>query len=267
MLLFILLEIFCFNLIVRFNPQQNTIFVRSSGVVSGWVLNNYDAITQYIGLSKVSNQLAAENAKLLEGKYSNRYITFNQVDSIIDTIYQQQYELTAAKVINNSVAGLDNYFTLNRGSEAGISRGMGVMQENGVVGIVTDVNKRFARAISILNRDSKISVSLERSNFFGTLYWTGGDPSRAKIGDIPKHADIRDGDRIITSGYSAIFPKGIPIGTVQDYSLLDGSNFYKIDILLTNDLSNIKYVYVIKNLFKNDQKSLELENSDESNSQ
>ncbi|MBK8502265.1 MAG: rod shape-determining protein MreC [Saprospiraceae bacterium] len=259
-LLFLLLQIFCLNLVVRFNPHQNSIFLKSSGALSGWILEKYDNVFQFFHLAKVADQLAQENANL-----RTQALTFQEIygpaSTHIDSNLTQQYTLVAARVINNSIANLDNYFTLNVGERDGIQKGMGVIQTNGIMGVITDVSQRYSRGISLLHRDSKISVALQRNHFFGTLFWPGGNPQRAKLSDVPKHADLVIGDPIVTSGFSALFPQGIAIGKILNFELKQGSNFYDIDIELSNDLAQAHYVYVIKNLYAKQQSQLEGQNN------
>lgn len=255
-LLFVLLQLFCFSLIIRFNPHQNTIFIRSSGMVSGWILEKYDNVTQFLNLSEVAQDLSRDNAAL-----RTQALTFQEVygpaSTHIDSNLTQQYTLISARVINNSIASVDNYFTLNIGQGDGIEKGMGVIQTNGVMGVITDVSHRYSRGISLLHRDAKISVAIQRNHFFGTLSWMGGDPKMARLSDVPKHADLLVGDLIVTSGFSALFPKGITVGKIASFDLKQGSNFYTIDVELSNDLSQAHYVYVVKNLFGKEQLDLE----------
>ncbi|MBA3901309.1 MAG: rod shape-determining protein MreC, partial [Bacteroidetes bacterium] len=75
---------------------------------------------------------------------------------------------------------------------------------------------------------------------------------------IPKHAKLNIGDTIVTSGASTIFPDGIMIGTIAEYKLKDGDNFFKIDINISTDFGKLGYVYVIKNLMSQEQLDLEL---------
>jgi len=252
----VLLQIFCINLVVRFNPKQSDIFIKSSGAVSGWLLERYDSVVQFFNLSDVAENLASENARL-----RTQAMTFQEIygpaSTHTDSNATQQYTMVAARVINNSIANLDNYFTLNVGARDGIQKGLGVIQTDGVMGIITDVSNRYARGISLLNRDTKISVSIQRNHFFGTLSWPGGNPKRAKLSDIPKHADLVIGDLVVTSGFSALFPQGITVGKIINFELKEGSNFYDIDVELSNDLSQAHYVYVIKNLYAEEQLEIE----------
>jgi len=259
-LLFLLLQVFCINLVVRYNAHQKEIFLKSSGSLSGWILEKYDDVVQFFDLSEVAKNLAEENANL-----RTQAMTFQEIygpaSTHTDSNATQQYTLISARVINNSIANLDNYFTLNVGSEDGIEKGLGVIQTDGVMGVITDVSKHYSRGISLLHRDSKISVSIQRNHFFGTLSWSGGNPKKAKLSDIPKHADLVEGDVLVTSGFSALFPQGITVGKITGFNLKQGSNFYDIDVALSNDLSQAHYVYVIENLHGREQLELEEQNN------
>jgi len=72
-------------------------------------------------------------------------------------------------------------------------------------------------------------------------------PDKIQLTEIPKIAPVQKGDTIITSGRSAIFPKGIPIGTVSNFKLDIAENYYEINVKLFNDMTNIEHVYVIEN--------------------
>jgi rod shape-determining protein MreC len=263
-LLFLFLELLCFNLIIRFNPYQNSIFVRSSNAITGWINDKYTTSVDYFRLARTTEELAAENADLKKKLDLFQERKFHQTSHNQDTIYQQQYTLISAKVINNSIRNLDNYLTIDRGTQDGIRKGMGVISKEGVVGMIIDVNKKYSRIISVLNRNTRISTTVKKSQFFGSLYWEGPNPTRAKLGEIAKHAELTVGDKLATSGYSTIFPENIPVGEITDFRLEDGSNFYDIDVKLDMDLSRLRFVYVVDNLFKGDQIEVETGERDES---
>lgn len=260
-LVFVGLEFLCLNLIVNFNPHQHEIFVTSSNTVTGWFLDRYNSVSQFFGLANVANELAKENAEL-RSQASTYHQIYGPISTHLDSNATQQYELVAARVINNAISGLDNFFTLDVGTKDGIQKGMGVIQTNGVMGVITHVSNRYARGISILNRDSKISVAIQRNHFFGTLVWDGGDPKSAKLVDIPKHADLVEGDVIVTSGYSSKFPQGIEVGKIVSFELRQGSNFYDIELDLTNDIAKAHYVYVVRNMYASEQVIIEATNGE-----
>jgi len=75
--------------------------------------------------------------------------------------------------------------------------------------------------------------------------------------ELHKQAPVKIGDTIETSGKSAIFPKGIPIGIIQNFELDQSKNFYTLSVKLLNDMTSLGHVYVIKNKFKKEIKTLE----------
>jgi rod shape-determining protein MreC len=262
-LLFLLLELVSLNLVIRFNPYQRNLFIKTSNAVAGWVYAKYDGTIQYLKLRQLVESTIDENARLKEqlpvfqtGKIAGD--TF-----ISDSFYSQHYYLLPAKVVNNSINSYNNFITLNKGSLDGVEKGMGVITDKGVVGIVTNTSDGFARVISFLNRNIRISASVKRNGFFGSLVWEGSDPWNARLLDVPKHADLEIGDTIITSGYSSIFPKGLITGRISEFDIQEGSNFYNIEVQLSQDMSRLDYVYVVNNLKRDEQLILEGEVMDE----
>ena len=249
-LLFIGLELTALSMVVRYNDTQQNTFHTASNDMTGWINEKFSSITGYFGLARVSRELAHENAELRKQLPNFQLSTSTLSQEVDDSLNEQKYQLIEAKVISNSIASLDNFITLNKGTNDGIAKGMGVMTENGIVGIVTSVTSRYAQVISLLNRSFRASVKVKDSNFFGYLEWTGGNPLVARMRDVPKHATIAEGDIVASSGYSALFPEDIIVGRIRQLDITDGSNFYDIDIDLTEDLSSLHYVYVIRNLHK-----------------
>jgi len=264
-LLFIGLELTALSMVVRYNDTQQNTFHTASTDVTAWVNDRFSSITGYFGLAKVSRELARENAELRKKLPNFQVSTNTSTREVDDSTHNQKYDLIEAKVISNSIASLDNYITLNKGSDEGITKGMGVMTENGIVGIVTSSSRHYAQVISLLNRSFRASVKVKDSNFFGYLEWTGGNPLVARMRDVPKHATISEGDVVVSSGYSALFPEDIIVGKISQVDITSGSNFYDIDVELTEDLSSLQYVYVIKNLHRSEE--LHLKPGNESDGQ
>ncbi len=198
-----------------------------------------------------------ENAKLRSQLLTSYYQNNLTVNHINDTIYKQQYEYIPAGVVNNSVTKRNNYITLNRGSNHGILPQMGVISESGIVGIVMSVSPNYSTVLSLLNNNCKISAKVKKNGAFGSLVWDGDDPSIARLLDVNKHVPVATNDLVITSNYSTIFPEGIPIGKIYAHSLDAGDNFHTIKVELFTDFSTVSTVYVIRNLFKEEQQQLE----------
>ena len=254
--LFLLLEFFAFIFIVKSNYYQQSVFINSANAISGGIYKTQSNITNYFSLKTINKMLAEENAMLRNSQRSSFSAINNKTFVINDTLYKQQYEFTEATIISNTFNRINNYLTLNKGYDQGIRKEMGVITSQGVVGIIKDVSSNFSTVTSVLHSKSKISAKIKKNNYIGTVVWEGGDYRTAKLKDIPTHVKILSGDTIVTSGYSMIFPGGIPIGTIYLYNVNKGNDFYDIKIRLTTEFNKISNVYVIKSLMKEELDSL-----------
>ena len=139
----------------------------------------------------------------------------------------------------------------------GIENGMGVCVNDGVVGIVRDVTKHYATIMSLLNKKTIISTRFAKSNHFGEILWDGKSHHFAQLHSVEKYVDVSVGDSLITNSFSSIFPEGITLGTVNRFQRDEADNFYSIEVDLSVDFSNLDYVYVIKDLLKEERLELE----------
>lgn len=228
-------------------------FVNSANYVAGNLYLMSNNIHEYFGLKKRNDILSDENRYLKELLFNQK----NNVPELLDSLLNKNYTVISAKVINNNYQNKDNYLTINAGSKAGIEREMGVVTSNGILGIVDEVSVRFSTVFSILNSKSRINARLKKSHHFGSLVWNQKDPNIVQLIDVPRIAPISKGDTIVTGGKSSIFPDGIPIGTVKSFEVNSVSNYFSIDILLFNDMTNLEHAYILKNNFK--REILELE--------
>ena len=78
-----------------------------------------------------------------------------------------------------------------------------------------------------------------------------------QLDEIPKQIKISVGDKIYTSGESHKFPENILIGTISSFTPNTSDNFYDIEVKLSTDFRSISYVYVVNNLMRAEQDTLE----------
>lgn len=248
-LLFALLEIAAFSLVVRYNEGQQAIFLHSSSALSGHLYQAADDVYRYNRLGAAADSLARENARLKEQVFNlerslQHYIPAGKP---LDSCILDAYTLIDANVISNSINRRNNHITIDRGARHGIRAGMGVISREGVAGIIDHVDRDYATAISVLHSAARFSAAIARNDFFGSLVWRDINPAHMILEAVPRQADVRIGDTIITSGYSFIFPRGIFIGTVDRYWTEGGSNYYTIEVKLHEDMARLDRVYVVVN--------------------
>jgi len=258
-LLFLLLWTFCFYLIIRNNNFQQVSVFNSTNRVVASVLEAVNYVKEYINLKENNSSLAKENASLKSLLPDSFYDNTALRTAIRDTQYAQQYSYLTARVVNNSVSRRNNYITLDKGSNQGIQKDMGVISSSGVVGIVKDVSAHYCTVMSILHKNTKISTRFKNNNYFGSLVWDGDNSREATLLEIAKHVKFQKGDTLVTTVYSSIFPEGIIVGVVKESELKPGDNFYRITVDLSTNFSNLSHVYIVDNMFKKEQ--LELENN------
>jgi rod shape-determining protein MreC len=203
-----------------------------------------------------NKELQAENAFLrqqLEGAYLN---TENAFNPYIDTNYHQSYQFRTAQVINNQIAGTQNFLMINEGRLAGMQKQMGVIDGNGVVGIVTDVSNHYAVIMSVLNTDFSLGVRLKGQEYFGLITWDADDAEYVKLQNIQQFVAVSPGDTVETLGASGIFPEGVMVGIVQAVEPEQESNNWDISVKLSSNIQKAKYVYVLENIYQAEIDSL-----------
>ncbi len=238
--LFIGLELICFSLIIRKNDHQRQLYFQYSSSLTGKVSAQFQSFIDYWSLREVSDSLLNENARL-------RHLLYQSSGATIDTLpgdSTRLYRIISARVIKNSVNARNNYLVLDKGSDSGVRSGMGVLHDKGPVGIVIATSRRFAKVLSILHSEAMISAAIKRNNYFGSLVWRSNNPEKMRLEAVPKHADLRIGDTIVTSGQSVVFPRDLVIGVVDTFWIERGSSFYSIDVTLDLDISRINHAYV-----------------------
>jgi len=237
-------------LLFKDNPYQQSVYLTSANSLSAAVYRAFNGVTSYFHLRDINESLQERNAALEMELIELRQEMAEQELLSPDSLHQpalKQYTFVMAHVISNSIAQPNNYITIDRGSNDGVKPEMGVIDQNGVVGIVNVVGPHAARVISLLNPHMRLSCKLKNSGFFGSMVWDGKDSRFAVLEELPKHLTFHKGDTIVTSGYSAVFPEGIIVGTVDGLARGMSDSFMSLRIRLTTNFSQLSNVRVITN--------------------
>ena len=134
---------------------------------------------------------------------------------------------------------------------------MGVVNGNGIVGIVYLTSDNYSVVIPVLNSKSNISCKIKKSDYFGFLKWEGGSSEYAIVKDMPRHSLFSLGDTIVTSGHSAVFPGGIPVGTIEEITDSQDGLSYQLKVKLFTDFGRLNDVRVIVRKGQEEQIKLE----------
>ncbi|TYZ10134.1 rod shape-determining protein MreC [Hymenobacter lutimineralis] len=283
MLVFGLLEVLSVFLLLRNSSYQRAAFFNSANAYTGQFLAFRTRVYDYFRLVDVNRALIEENAKLREQLYPPD--TARRVAAVLpvrqDSLSQARiqrlgrpdslllglrslpaqdpaYPLVPARVISNTLRRVDNYLTLNVGSQQGIRPGMGVVAAAGVVGRVKVVSENYATVSSVLHSKTAISAKILRDGTFGSIKWLGDDPTHVQLDYIPRQNRLVRGDTVVTSGYNAVFPEGVLIGRVESFVKEPDKNFWTVQVRLATNFANLTYVYVVSNRSQAQRDTLEV---------
>ena len=258
-LLFLIFEAISFSLIVNYNQTQEETFIASSNRFAASFLKISGNIKGYFSLRQTNEELSRENAYLRTQIPASSVRSSEIVISVNDILDPEAYLYHPAKVVYNTINKPNNYITLNRGSNHGITPESGVISARGLVGVVARVSANYSSVIPILNTKFKVSAKLRDTDFFGSLTWNGESYQFAMLSEIPVHAPIRVGEAVVTSGFSAIFPENILVGTIESFEAGQGEGFYNIKVKLSVDFKKLTFVEVVEKVSAKEQLDLEIQ--------
>ena len=247
---FVLLEVVSFVLLFQYNSYQGSVWFSSANAVSGKVLEWSSDVESFFSLVKVNEQLTYRNA-YLEHQVASLSKQLEKAAGDSGILYREQlrflqeYKMIPAKVVSNELNKRNNLMTINKGAHDGVRPDMGVVSGNGIVGIVYMVSQHYSVIIPVLNSSSNISCTIQNRDYFGYLSWEGGSSAYAYLDDVPRHAQFKIYDKVVTSGYSSVFPPGILVGTIMRvYNSSDGLS-YRLLVKLSTDFGKLRDVCVI----------------------
>lgn len=261
---FLVVQLICWILLVKSNETHEALFAANSNEVTGWTMRQYNQVQYYFNLKRTNAALVQENARLNSMVQFMKAAAFDSATTFFtDTTYRdtlgrnRQFTFLPAKVVNNNLNNENNYITLFRGSNQGVSTDMAVVGPAGVVGRVIAVGPNYCRVMSLLNHLSRVAAVLKKDNYQGSLEWDGEDPAYLTLRNVPKSAKVVKGDSVLTSDLSGSFPPGLMIGTVSSIQTQAQSNFYTLRIRSATNFYTLQYVYLVKNAYWNEQQQIE----------
>ena len=256
LLIFVALEVISIILLVGSDVRRNSVFNTSANSLIGSLYNFTWKRMGYFNLREENADLMRQLSSIRAR--SNQYITDTaSFRTKSDSLGKPIYRYINGTIVKNSVNRQNNFVTINVGSSSGIQPDMGVISASGVVGVVVAASPNFSLVLSMLNGKVGVSAKLKSQSFYGTITWPGHDYRFAVLDEIPNHVPLQKGDTVVTSGYSAIFPPGIPVAVIEDFEKNSEDNFYSINVKLLTDLKRVSNVMIIENITHDERKQLE----------
>ena len=212
----------------------------------GW--QNYFALQQ---IRQENEQLKQEVTKLRISLEQERNIAQQSrtLQQLLDLRTAAGFETAAASVIGSGADPEFRTVTIDKGTQDGLRADMAVMSPAGIVGRILMPTARAAKVQLIIDRDAAAGVMIERTRVAGVVTGVGSAEElgfRAgliNLNYVPGSADVKRGDRVVTSGIDGIYPKGLPVGEIQSAERAAGE--WRIRVKPSVDFAALETVLVV----------------------
>lgn len=204
-------------------------------------------------LEKENKELTIENKRL---RAANQLLADVQTENAqlrksLDFRERSEFSLVPARVVSRDASAWWNSIMIDRGRKDGILPEMPVVTDQGLVGKTTTVDDNVARVVLISDENCKVAVVVEGSPDKGILWSVTGtrvsDPTvpELTIRFLPKTASLKPGQKVYSSGLGGVFPSGLLVGEVADFTVRELDAQAKVQSNI--DLSAVEDVFVIVN--------------------
>ncbi len=189
-------------------------------------------------LREAAASLALENFRLREAEVENA-----RLRRLLEFEAASWFRLQPAAVVARDAGRFGRSVKVSRGRGAGVRENMPVVNHEGLVGKVIEVDAGASYVQILADPDCRVSALVQRTRVPGILGWDPGEGMR--LLDVPHHADVEVGDLVVTSGLGEIFPKGILVGRVERVAYEEGHLFRRIEVRPFVDFSHLEEVFII----------------------
>ncbi len=209
----------------------------------GWVFENYidliDAKRQNQELKKKIETLELEAQKIPEMEKENE-----RLKGLLDLTEQEPNQLIAARIVGEDVMNWFKCIIIDKGRYAGIKPKMPVITPFGVVGQAVEVHNWHTKVMVVNDTNSAVDVYVSGKDSRGIV--EGTSQTTLKLKYVTKNDAIEVGDKLITSGKDAIFPKGLAVGIVISVDKNKPGLFADVDVMPFNNFKKLDEVLVVK---------------------
>ena len=209
-------------------------------------LRNYRSLQRRLTeLERIVESLSVENLRLQEVERENQRLRELLQFAETRPSFELQGGQIIARVIGQNATNFLNVAMIDLGSRHGIRVGMPVVNEQGLVGRISEVTATTSKVLLITDPSSTVNAILQASRLTGVISGTPG--SHPVIGFLPQGTEIGVGEVVLTSGMGGAFPKGIHIGQVVEVRQRDVNVFQEAVVRPTVNFGQLEEVMVVTN--------------------
>lgn len=193
-------------------------------------------------IKKLRDEVDLRNAEI--SRLREYYAENRRLKELLGFKRELPVQTIPALVIGRDSSNWANSVIINKGTDHLIRVNAAVLTPRGLVGKVVEVGKASSKILLIKDPNSKVSVIIQKNRQGGLL--VGRPDGKCKMIYISMDAEVSIGDRVITTGYGTIFPKGVMIGEVAQVGKEPGRLYKYAIVKPAQDLSKIEEVLCVK---------------------
>lgn len=210
-----------------------------------WTKNAWSRYVYLVGLEednrKLKQTVAELQERLVQGEEGR--LEALRLKKLLELQDERQLNYVAAQVIGKEQGAFSSSLWIDKGSAQGLKPGMPVMASQGLIGRITDISWHNSKVMLLIDQSSNVDALVQRTRAQGIVRGTGARDCVMRY--VPKTQDVREGDLVLTSGLSNIFPKGLLIGRVTHVERPNFGLFLRIQIAPLADLAFVEEVMVV----------------------
>lgn len=228
-------------------PMLNGLRARSLEITSS-VEIVFSGLGRYVRALEENEALRTQNVELSNDVALMRasQAENERLQGLLALSDSSEFELVAARVVSKDITQERNTFVLDVGSNDGVETNMAVIDSRGILGKVVFVSENYSKVMSYLNADFFAPVMVYPSNTDGIIGWDGVRFDRLILNHIVLSAQVKRGDAVVTSGQSAIFQEGYPVGVVDTVYAEPGFSTWTVYVKPAASLDDALHVFVVK---------------------
>ncbi len=198
-----------------------------------------------VGVRERNEILAARVHRLEEEnlRFREAMVSVERLQRLTGFRDRRDLPMVAANVVGRDLSAWFRSVIIDQGETAGIRPGMAVITDAGVVGVVSGTTRGAAKILSIVDPQSRVDAYIQRSRAGGMV--RGASSDEVYFDYALREEDVRIGDRLLTSGLGAVYPKGILVGQVSRVESQPYGLFQKVFVEPAVDLGKLEQVFVI----------------------
>ncbi len=202
----------------------------------------------YVALQEVreENQQLRKDLEMLQGQ-NNQLREMAAATQRLATLLSFRERTTSdtipAQVIGRDATNWYHSLLLNKGTQDGVQIEMGVVTPAGVVGRVVKATTASSVVLLVTDPNNAIAGVIQRTRDEGIVEGTMNGHARLKY--IPLLSGVRAGDRVVTSGLTGGFPRGIVVGAITRIDKEEGALFQSAEIVPEVDFTKLEEVLII----------------------